>query len=29
MRLLRDPEFHDEAVDWYYDHQDEIGDEDA
>ena len=29
MRLLRDPEFHDEVVDWYYDHQDEIGDEDA
>ena len=29
MRLLRDPEFHDEVVDWYYDHQDEIGDEEA
>lgn len=29
MRLLRDPEFHDEAVDWYYDHQDEIGDEEG
>ncbi len=29
MRLLRDPEFHDEAVEWYYEHQDEIGDDDA
>ena len=24
MRLLRDGEFHDEVVDWYYEHQDEI-----
>ena len=29
MRLLRDPEFHDEAVDWYYDHQDEIGEDES
>jgi len=29
MRLLRDPEFHDEAVEWYYEHQDEIGDDEA
>ena len=29
MRLLRDPEFHDEAVEWYYEHLDEIGDDDA
>ena len=27
MRLLRDPEFHDEVLDWYYEHQDEIDDE--
>jgi hypothetical protein len=27
MRLLRDPEFHDEVLDWYYEHQDELGDE--
>ena len=23
MRLLKDPEFHDEVLDWYYEHQDE------
>ena len=23
MRLLKDPEFHDEMLDWYYDHQEE------
>lgn len=28
MRLLRDPDFHDEVIDWYYEHQDEMGDED-
>ncbi|MCX7380410.1 MAG: hypothetical protein NT133_03115 [Alphaproteobacteria bacterium] len=28
MRLLRDPDFHDEVIDWYYEHQDEIDDED-
>jgi hypothetical protein len=27
MRLLRDPDFHDEVLDWYYDHQDELDDE--
>ncbi len=27
MRLLRDPEFHDEVLDWYYEHQDDMGDE--
>jgi hypothetical protein len=27
MRLLRDADFHDEVLDWYYDHQDELGDE--
>jgi hypothetical protein len=27
MRLLRDPEFHDEVLDWYYENQDELGDE--
>jgi hypothetical protein len=27
MRLLRDPDFHDEVLDWYYDHQDEIDDD--
>ncbi len=28
MRLLRDPDFHDEVIDWYYEHQDEMDDED-
>ncbi|MCW3476086.1 hypothetical protein [Limobrevibacterium gyesilva] len=28
MRLLRDPGFHDEVLDWYYEHQDEMDDED-
>ena len=28
MRLLRDPEFHDEVIDWYYEHQEEMDDED-
>ncbi len=23
MRLLRDPDFHDEMLDWYYEHQDD------
>jgi hypothetical protein len=23
MRLLKDPEFHDDVLDWYYEHQDE------
>jgi hypothetical protein len=23
MRLLRDPDFHDEVLDWYYEHQDD------
>jgi hypothetical protein len=23
MRLLKDPDFHDEVLDWYYEHQDE------
>ncbi len=23
MRLLKDPDFHDDVLDWYYDHQDE------
>lgn len=27
-RLLKDPEFHDELVEWYYDQQDEDEDED-
>ncbi len=28
MRLLKDPEFHDEVLDWYYDQQDDDEDED-
>lgn len=28
MRLLRDPDFHDDMIDWYYEHQDELDDED-
>ncbi|CAH2600197.1 Translation initiation factor 2B epsilon subunit [Rhodovastum atsumiense] len=27
MRLLKDPDFHDEVLDWYYEHQDEDDDE--
>ena len=27
MRLLRDPSFHDEVLDWYDEHQDELDDE--
>jgi hypothetical protein len=27
MRLLRDPEFHDEVLDWYYENQDGLEDE--
>ncbi len=23
MRLLKDPDFHDEVLDWYYEHQDD------
>jgi hypothetical protein len=23
MRLLKDPDFHDDVLDWYYDHQDD------
>ena len=26
MRLLRDPDFHDDVLDWYYEHQDELDD---
>jgi hypothetical protein len=29
MRLLKDPDFHDEVLDWYYAQQDEDDDEDA
>ncbi len=28
MRLLKDPDFHDDVLDWYYDHQDEEDEED-
>ena len=28
MRLLKDPEFHDDVLDWYYEHQDEDDEED-
>ena len=28
MRLLKDPEFHDDVLDWYYEHQDEEGEDD-
>jgi hypothetical protein len=27
MRLLKDPEFHDDVLDWYYEHQDELDDD--
>ena len=27
MRLLRDPEFHDDVLDWYYEHQDDMDDD--
>ena len=27
MRLLRDPSFHDEVLDWYDEHQDDLDDE--
>ncbi len=27
MRLLKDPDFHDDVLDWYYEHQDEKDDE--
>jgi hypothetical protein len=27
MRLLKDPDFHDEVLDWYYEHQDDADDE--
>ena len=29
MRLLKDPDFHDEVLDWYYEHQDDADDEEA
>lgn len=28
MRLLKDPDFHDDVLDWYYEHQDEDADDD-
>lgn len=28
MRLLKDPDFHDNVLDWYYEHQDEDDEED-
>jgi len=27
MRLLKDPDFHDDVLDWYYEHQDEDEDD--
>jgi len=27
MRLLKDPEFHDDVLDWYYEHQDDMDDD--
>ncbi len=27
MRLLKDPEFHDDVLDWYYEHQDDLDDD--
>jgi len=27
MRLLKDPDFHDDMLDWYYEHQDDAEDE--
>ena len=29
MRLLKDPEFHDDVLDWYYEHIDEMDDEEG
>ncbi len=29
MRLLKDPDFHDEVLDWYYEHQDDADEEEA
>ncbi len=29
MRLLKDPDFHDDVLDWYYAHQDEDDEEDG
>lgn len=29
MRLLKDPDFHDDVLDWYYEHQDEDDEEEA
>ncbi len=29
MRLLKDPDFHDDVLDWYYEHQDEDDEEDG
>jgi len=29
MRLLKDPEFHDEVLDWYYEHQEDEDEEAA
>jgi hypothetical protein len=29
MRLLKDPDFHDDVLDWYYDHLDEDDEEDG
>jgi hypothetical protein len=28
MRLLKDPDFHDEMLDWYYEHQDDADEQD-
>ena len=28
MRLLKDPDFHDDVLDWYYEHQDEDDEDD-
>ena len=27
MRLLKDPDFHDDMLDWYYEHQDDADDD--
>jgi hypothetical protein len=29
MRLLKDPDFHDDVLDWYYDHLDDDDEEDG
>ena len=29
MRLLKDPDFHDEVLDWYYEHQDDADEDEA